>query len=99
MACSAAAKGQGTNGSCGVGIAGKDDKNQCAAQLRSACGTDGYCDGAGACRLSPAGPPCRITAGACDVQETCPGAGAACPPDGEIAQNTPCPSGADTNPC
>ncbi len=99
QACSAATKGQGADGTCGNVIAGTPDKINCPSQAPSTCGDDGTCDGNGACRLYAAGTPCRPSAGDCDVAESCPGAGKACPPDVVLSANTACPSGADTNVC
>lgn len=45
-------------GRCAAQRAGLDRNEQCAAQETSTCGTDGTCDGRGACRLHPAGVSC-----------------------------------------
>ena len=50
-ACSAAAKGTGADGVCGDIAPGNDPDNDCSAQDPTTCGRDGWCDGAGACRL------------------------------------------------
>jgi len=62
-ACSAAKKGAGSSGTCGNVVAGQDPHNDCTQQQASTCGTDGTCNGAGGCRLWPAGTVC--VAGSC----------------------------------
>jgi hypothetical protein len=57
-ACSAVKKGSGSDGACAAIKVGTDPDNECATQAASTCGTDGYCDGAGACRLYPATTNC-----------------------------------------
>jgi hypothetical protein len=49
QACSVAKKGQGLEGACGPVALGLDPNNQCADQGAPSCGTDGKCDGNGAC--------------------------------------------------
>ncbi len=39
------------NGTCGPALAGSDPHDDCEASAPASCGTDGSCDGAGACRL------------------------------------------------
>ena len=92
QACSAAKKGGGASGVCGSIANGTDPDNECAAQSVTSCGNDGYCNGAGACRKHPAGITCRPAAGGCDVAETCPGNGAACPADALLSAATVCRS-------
>lgn len=58
MACSAAQKGQGPDGECGLVAAGTDPFNDCSDQGPGSCGTSGACDGNGACAVYPAGTPC-----------------------------------------
>jgi hypothetical protein len=58
VACSAAKKGQGSDGTCGNIIDNSDPDNECATQAASTCGTDGMCNGSGACRLWAAGTVC-----------------------------------------
>jgi hypothetical protein len=55
MACSLSKKQQGTNGTCGPILNGADPDNECVNQGSGSCGTDGFCDGAGACRKYPGG--------------------------------------------
>lgn len=42
------------------------------------------------CRFEPAGTVCRAPAGLCDVQESCSGVDATCPPDLYLPANTQC---------
>lgn len=58
MACTQAKKGQGEDGTCQPVIAGLDTDNECSTEDPSSCGMDGFCDGAGACRLHPQGTVC-----------------------------------------
>jgi hypothetical protein len=55
-ACSAAAKSGGFDGVCGVVVAGKDPHDACPADpgYPANCKADGFCDGAGACRVQAA---------------------------------------------
>jgi Cellulose binding domain len=75
----------GTQGVCTAIPAGQDPLNQCADAGPSSCGTDGACNGAGACRLYAPGFACApgacsgstaTLAGRCDGAGNC-GAGAA----------------------
>jgi len=77
-ACSAAAKGQGTDGVCGNVASGFPDNNQCAVMHASTCGTTGVCNGAGACVLYSAGTACAsptCTGGVQTGASTCDGTG------------------------
>ncbi len=56
--CRAAAKASGPDGTCGPIKAGDDPKNACADQGAASCGTDGACDGAGACGRYASGTSC-----------------------------------------
>jgi hypothetical protein len=65
----------------------------------TACTSDGnpctldQCDGAGDSCMHPAGnagATCRVSAGVCDVAETCDGASTACPADGFASSSTVC---------
>ena len=58
QACTAAKKGSGADGACGPVAVGTDPNNNCALQSTATCGTDGFCDGAGACRLYASGTVC-----------------------------------------
>jgi hypothetical protein len=51
----------GTAGTCTVAPPGQDPLNQCPDAGAASCGTDGTCDGAGACRLYAAGTTCGMT--------------------------------------
>jgi hypothetical protein len=56
----------GTPGQCAPVPAGAaDPRGGCADQGPSACGTNGHCDGAGACQKYPAGTVCKP--GGCDA--------------------------------
>ena len=50
QACSSAKKGTGPSGTCGPISSGSDPDSECTNQGSASCGTDGSCDGAGACR-------------------------------------------------
>jgi hypothetical protein len=80
VACSAAAKGGGTDGTCGNVAAGPDPHGQCTDQGMPSCGTNGRCDGNGACQLYPlltacAAPQCSngalASARLCDGMGLC----------------------------
>ncbi len=61
VACSANTKGGGVDGICGVVPAGFDPKDDCERD-DSPCGSDGTCDGLGACRqFATAVTPCGST--------------------------------------
>ncbi|MBI3200834.1 MAG: hypothetical protein HYZ29_04755 [Myxococcales bacterium] len=51
QACSVAKKGGGAGGECGPIKTGSDPDSECATTAASTCGTDGWCNGAGACRV------------------------------------------------
>jgi len=60
-ACSAAFKGSGSDGDCGLVPANNDPRNQCARDsgYPASCKADGFCNGAGACRtFAVAGTEC-----------------------------------------
>jgi hypothetical protein len=70
----------GTEGVCSNVPAGQDPLNQCADQGAMTCGTDGACNGAGACRLYASGTSCApgscmtstlTLASLCDGAGTC----------------------------
>jgi hypothetical protein len=66
------------SGVCGNIVNGNDPDNECTAQAASTCGTDGSCNGTGACRLFPTGTVC--TASSCagstfQPADTCNGSG------------------------
>lgn len=58
MACSAAKKGTGADGECGYVVAEADPDADCSIDPPSSCGKDGFCNGAGACKLYVAGTKC-----------------------------------------
>jgi len=60
-ACTAAKKGSGADGVCGLVAADSDPNDKCAAGTGT-CASDGLCDGVGNCRLfAKAGTPCGAT--------------------------------------
>jgi hypothetical protein len=68
----------GSEGTCKVVPAGQDLNNECADQGAPSCGTDGSCDGSGACRRYGAGATCvasSCSAGTFTPARTCNGAG------------------------
>ena len=78
-----------TSGFCADGVCcdtacggAADDCQACTAALTG--GADGTCG------PTLAGTECRASAGACDVAETCDGAGTACPADVVVAADTEC---------
>ena len=79
VACSALKKGGGSDGVCGAIGVHTDPDNECAQQSPSTCGTDGSCDGNGACSFWAVGTLCGSSAGTCNgnllVGEVCQGAG------------------------
>jgi hypothetical protein len=106
-ACTTALKGSGADGVCGPVVVGTDPRNACTAQAASTCGTEGACDGAGACRKHPSGTVCvpatcvgtlQFTASTCDGAGSCKQGSATSCPDGfacassGIACNTACSS-------
>jgi hypothetical protein len=68
----------GTAGTCTPVPAGNDPLNQCVNQSPATCGTDGACNGAGACRLYASGTTCAgmtCTGSTFTPARTCNGAG------------------------
>jgi hypothetical protein len=57
-ACTAAKKGSGQDGVCGLVPSGDDPDNECPADDKSTCGKSGSCDGKGACAFYAANTPC-----------------------------------------
>ncbi len=88
QACSTAMKGQGANGACGPVITGADPDSDCAQDPASTCNKDGFCNGAGACRLHASGTSCGAascsggssTAPQCNGSGTCNPNTASCAP-------------------
>ncbi len=58
LACTKAKKGQGDDGTCGPIAQGSDPKMACAQTSSQMCGTDGACDGRGACEYYAQGTLC-----------------------------------------
>ncbi len=58
QACTNAKKGGGIDGECGGIGAGADPDAECNDQGTAACGTNGFCNGAGACQQYPFGTIC-----------------------------------------
>src|SRR5262245_24457719 len=83
--CSAACytcAGEGSRGTCLPAEAETDPRDQCADQGAASCGTDGVCDGAGACRKYQAGTICAqpsCTGSTLTQASRCDGAGACVP--------------------
>ncbi|WP_438037672.1 hypothetical protein [Sorangium sp. So ce128] len=76
QACSAAKKLRGVDGACGYIAAGGDPDDECPDTGAASCGTNGFCDGAGACQRYAAGTevPSGQTPGDCQ-RRVCNGAG------------------------
>jgi hypothetical protein len=104
----------GSMGTCALVGGGQDPLNQCADQGAMTCGTDGMCDGAGACRLYAAATPCGATtcsgstftsAPTCNGSGVCqPGTQSSCTPYvcGATTCKNSCTSATDCvspNPC
>lgn len=65
-------------GACGNTGNGLDPENECTETLASTCSTDGQCNGAGACRLWPAGTQCvaqSCTGATLSLADSCDGTG------------------------
>ncbi len=78
QACSTAKTG-GPNGTCGGVTIATDPDNECAAQAQATCGTNGSCNGVGACQLFVTGTSCvapSCTGSTLDNGSTCDGVGA-----------------------
>ena len=72
----------GSAGSCTPIAAGQDPNNECEQQPASTCGTDGACNGGGACRRYAAGTQCdpgRCSGSTEYAASTCNAAGACTP--------------------
>lgn len=80
LACKAAKKGSGVDGTCGPVAAGTDPNDGCVVGAGT-CAADGFCDGAGKCRsFARAGTPCGATtcAGGAATGKVCRGDSAEC---------------------
>ena len=90
-ACTAAKKGSGVDGECGLIGDGADPDGECPIDPEASCGRDGVCDGAGACRLYASGTQCspaQCTSGVLTPAGQCDGAGSCVP-----GANVPCAPG------
>lgn len=86
-ACANAKTGQ-ANGKCSSIPTGSDPDNECASDATKPCGLDGFCNGAGACRMPALNAPCGTATcsgstltpgGMCDGAGMCnPGSPRAC---------------------
>lgn len=89
LACRADLKESGAmSGGCASAKAGLDVRSACAASVRETCGTDGVCDGHGACRKYVPGTGCGASA-CIDNRATgklCDGAGQCA----DSAEGVPC---------
>lgn len=78
-ACTAAKKGYGQDGVCAVIVQGADPDDECALLPASTCGSTGFCDGLGACRLYAAGTICSpavcVDGATLEPADTCNGLG------------------------
>ena len=81
---------EGSVGTCTAVPEGEDPSDECEDEGAETCGTTGACDGARACAKYAAGTVCRPAAGDCDLAETCPGDGAACPDDAYAPSTVTC---------
>jgi MYXO-CTERM domain-containing protein len=72
-ACTAQLKGTGKDGSCGPVEKGTDPGNWCDDQGPGTCGTNGLCDGAGACESYVDGTVCQIMVDTPCVVAVCAG--------------------------
>jgi len=79
LACSAAKKGAGADGTCGLVKAGTDPDNECPSLPASSCGTTGVCSDIGTCQKYPAGTVCSVAvcvnSTTLDKADTCDGNG------------------------
>ncbi len=87
-------------GTCTPALPGTSPRKACVADTTNLCGLDGTCDGAGQCRIAPAGKVCAqpsCAAGIFTPTATCDGAGTCstpatrdCTPYACNAMNTAC---------
>ena len=95
----------GSTGTCTAVPAGQDPLTQCSDRGAASCGTDGSCDGAGACRNYPAGTNCHAAscagasfqpASTCNAGGSCTApAPAACAP--YVCASTGCKTSCQTS--
>lgn len=89
QACTAAKKATGGDGVCGPVRVDTDPDNECTDQGANSCGTNGNCNGAGACKLYAAGTNCGTTCvGTSSQPRACDGAGV-CTNNGMATSCTP----------
>ena len=87
LACSVGA-GAVANGTCGPLDAGEPDPLHCAVELAATCGTNGLCDGGGACARHPDGTTCGPSA-TCESGECTGGIAVACDGDHTLTAEEP----------
>ncbi|MBK7580363.1 MAG: hypothetical protein IPI67_09185 [Myxococcales bacterium] len=102
QACSVTKKGGGLGGECGPINTGLDPDSECAQTATSGCGTDGQCNGAGACRLWAKSTVCgaNVCVGNTKTGKSCDGFGT-CANNASGTDCSPyvCGSGACQQPC
>lgn len=87
MACSAAKKGGGADGTCGAVLSGTDPDGECN-YVSPNCAVGDACNGAGACRPAAANTPCgattcsngTVTGSLCNGASTCVNTPTSCGP-------------------
>jgi hypothetical protein len=92
----------GTVGTCTLAAPSSDPLDQCADQGANSCGTDGMCDGAGACRLYASGTTCgspTCTGSTLTSAPQCNGAGACQPGTQSTCTPFACGTGACLTSC
>jgi hypothetical protein len=94
----------GSSGTCSVVPAGTDPLNQCADQKASnVCGTNGSCDGAGACQFYSAGTACgsaaSCTGSTLTLGQSCDGKGACRTATTQMCDPFECGTGACKTTC
>lgn len=102
QACSVAKKGGGIGGECGPVNNGLDPDAECALTAQSGCGTDGWCNGSGSCRLWAKGTGCGadVCVGNSKTGKSCDGLGS-CANNATGTDCTPyvCGAGVCQQPC
>ncbi|MBN2196750.1 MAG: MYXO-CTERM sorting domain-containing protein [Polyangiaceae bacterium] len=102
QACSAFAKGEGTNGACGTVVAGRDPDRECAAMNASTCETTGACAGdAPACAVWPVDTVCgpsQCDANGWELEAKCVGFGC-CEHGAVLTCSEPCAAEACATTC
>lgn len=101
-ACALSKTGQ-ADGKCAPISPGTDPENECTNTDKSTCGTDGACDGAGACRLWSKGASCADgmcnTAGNYLSARTCDGLGTCSPASTDVCAPSVCATGGCKRAC